>query len=47
VREKFNQIVGDSGNIDGEYSDEDATALNDAGKRKIGELIDELRQLEA
>jgi hypothetical protein len=47
VREKFNQIVGDSGNIDGEFSDEDATALNDAGKRKIGELIDELRQLEA
>ena len=47
VREKFNQIVDDRENIDGNFSEEDATALNDIGKRKIGKLIEELRQLEA
>ena len=47
VREKFNQIVDDPVNIDGDFSERNATALNDVGKSKIGELIDELRQLEA
>ena len=47
VREKFNQIVDDRENIDGNFSEEDATALNDIGKSKIGKLIEELRQLEA
>ena len=47
VREKFNQIVDDRENIDGNFSEEDATVLNDIGKSKIGKLIEELRQLEA
>ncbi len=47
VREKFNQIVDDRENIDGKFSEEDATVLNDIGKSKIGKLIEELRQLEA
>lgn len=47
IREKFNQIVDDRENIDGNFSEEDATALNDIGKSKIGKLIEELRQLEA
>ncbi|MEE8624542.1 MAG: hypothetical protein V3T19_04295 [Acidiferrobacterales bacterium] len=47
VREKFNQIVDDRENIDDNFSEEDATALNDIGKSKIGKLIEELRQLEA
>ncbi len=47
VREKFNQIVDDRENIDGNFSEEDATALNNIGKSKIGKLIEELRQLEA
>ncbi len=47
VREKFNQIVDDRENIDGNFSEEDATALNDIDKSKIGKLIEELRQLEA
>ncbi len=47
VREKFNQIVDDRKNIDGNFSEEDATALNNIGKSKIGKLIEELRQLEA
>ncbi len=47
VREKFNQIVDDRENIDGDFSEEDATALNDLGKNKMGKLIEELRQLEA
>jgi hypothetical protein len=47
IREKFNQIVDDRENIDGIFSEEDATALNDIGKSKIGKLIEELRQLEA
>lgn len=47
IREKFNQIVDDRENIDGNFSEEDATALNDIGKSKIGKLIEDLRQLEA
>lgn len=47
IREKFNQIVDDRENIDDNFSEEDATALNDIGKSKIGKLIEELRQLEA
>ena len=47
IREKFNQIVDDRENIDGNFSEEDATALNDIGNSKIGKLIEELRQLEA
>ncbi len=47
VREKFYQIVDDRENIDGNFSEEDATALNDMGKNKIGKLIEELRHLEA
>lgn len=47
IREKFNQIVDDRENINGNFSEEDATALNDIGKSKIGKLIEELRQLEA
>ena len=47
VREKFNQIVDDRENIDDNFSEEDATALNDIGKSKIGKLIEELRQPEA
>ncbi len=43
VREKFNQIVDDRENIDGNFSEEDATALNNIGKSKIGKLIEELR----
>ena len=46
VREKFNQIVDDPKNIEGDFSEEDATALNDIGKNKIEELIEELRQFE-
>lgn len=47
IREKFNQIVDDKENIDGNFSREDATALNDIGKGKIGQLIEELQQLQA
>ncbi len=47
IREKFNQIVDDRKNIGGNFSEEDATALNDVGKSKIGKLIEELQQLEA
>jgi hypothetical protein len=47
IREKFNSVVEDPQNIDGDFSNEDATALNDAGRSKIVGLIDELHQLEA
>ena len=47
IREKFNQSVDDRENIDGNFSEEDATALNDIGKSKIGKLTEELRQLES
>ena len=47
IREKFNQIVDDRENIDGNFSEEAATALNDIGTSKIGKLTEELRQLES
>jgi signal transduction histidine kinase len=47
IRQKFNDITDDPQNIEGNFSETDETALNDAGKNKIEELIDELRQLDA
>ena len=46
IREKFNQIVDDPDNIDGEPSSENSTALNDVGKSKISKLIDEVRLID-
>ena len=47
IRERFNDITDDSRNIDGAFSQTDATALNDRGKDKISELIRELRDMPA
>ncbi len=47
AREKFNQIVDNPENIEGTFSKEDATALNDLGKSKIDSLIEELMALDA
>ena len=48
IREKFNEVTDDPQYyIADKLSENDATALNDAGKNEIEKLIGELRQMKA
>lgn len=46
IRKKFCDIAIDPQNIEGNNSENDWLVLNNTGKRKIDELINELRQLQ-